>query len=60
MICRSRIRRGLSLLLMKWRVYMRKAFNEAISELDTMGENSYKDNPLIMQLQREPDLVEFR
>ncbi|KMS95606.1 hypothetical protein BVRB_006750 [Beta vulgaris subsp. vulgaris] len=24
MVCRSRIRRGLSLLLMKWRVYMRK------------------------------------
>lgn len=30
-----------------------KAFDEAISELDTLGEDSYKDSTLIMQLLRD-------
>ncbi|KAF5821743.1 putative 14-3-3 protein [Helianthus annuus] len=28
-------------------------FDEATAELDTLGEDSYKDNPLIMQLLRD-------
>jgi len=30
-----------------------KAFEEAIAELDTLGEDSYKDSTLIMQLLRD-------
>ena len=30
-----------------------QAFDEAISELDTLGEDSYKDSTLIMQLLRD-------
>mmetsp|Transcript_13321 Transcript_13321/g.23433 ORF Transcript_13321/g.23433 Transcript_13321/m.23433 type:complete len:177 (+) Transcript_13321:80-610(+) len=31
----------------------KKAFDEAISDLDTLGEDSYKDSALIMQLLRD-------
>lgn len=30
-----------------------QAFDEAISDLDTLGEDSYKDSALIMQLLRD-------
>ena len=33
--------------------YKKKAFDEAISDLDTLGEDSYKDSALIMQLLRD-------
>jgi len=33
--------------------YSLQAFDEAISELDTLGEESYKDSTLIMQLLRD-------
>ncbi|KAL6755413.1 tyrosine 3-monooxygenase [Haematococcus lacustris] len=31
----------------------KQAFDEAISDLDTLGEDSYKDSALIMQLLRD-------
>ncbi|CAF2352983.1 unnamed protein product [Brassica napus] len=39
--------------------FLTKAFEEAIAELDTLGEESYKDITLIMQLHRETLLIFF-
>ncbi|GAB2284170.1 14-3-3-like protein GF14-C, partial [Dionaea muscipula] len=37
----------------------KQAFDEAISELDTFSEESYKDSTLIMQLLRDNLTVDF-
>ena len=47
------------MLLLFWCIVFRacflakQAFDEAISELDSLGEDSYKDSTLIMQLLRD-------
>lgn len=41
------------LLLLQHPVLLAQAFDEAISDLDTLGEDSYKDSALIMQLLRD-------
>lgn len=37
-----------------------QAFDEAIAELDTLNEDSYKDSTLIMQLLRDNLTVSFK
>lgn len=39
---------------------MFQAFDEAIAELDTLNEDSYKDSTLIMQLLRDNLTVSFK
>ena len=36
-----------------WSFYPQAAFDDAIAELDTLSEESYKDSTLIMQLLRD-------
>jgi 14-3-3 protein epsilon len=43
----------LLLLLLLLLLRFLQAFDEAISDLDTLGEDSYKDSALIMQLLRD-------
>ncbi len=40
-------------LTLKMSVFTMQAFDEAIAELDQLGEESYKDSTLIMQLLRD-------
>lgn len=40
--------------------FILQAFDEAIAELDTLNEDSYKDSTLIMQLLRDNLTVSFR
>ena len=39
--------------MVTWVLLSRQAFDEAIAELDTLNEDSYKDSTLIMQLLRD-------
>lgn len=45
---------------MKHFFFMFQAFDEAIAELDTLNEDSYKDSTLIMQLLRDNLTVSFK
>lgn len=44
---------------MKYMNFFFQAFDEAIAELDTLNEESYKDSTLIMQLLRDNLTVSF-
>lgn len=41
-------------------MFLFQAFDEAIAELDTLNEDSYKDSTLIMQLLRDNLTVSFK
>lgn len=42
-----------------WKIVVFQAFDEAIAELDTLNEDSYKDSTLIMQLLRDNLTVSY-
>lgn len=46
-------RKQILMLIEKYVNYVLQAFDDAIAELDTLNEDSYKDSTLIMQLLRD-------